>query len=103
MNREGHNLRSFLHALRNTGQITNVDQPLSTKFEVAAIEKALEDDKAVVINRPTEGKFPIVANLLISRSRFSTAISMEERDVEAFFLSSLTHASKPKRVNEGRF
>jgi UbiD family decarboxylase len=83
--------------------MATIDVPVSTRFDVAALEKALDGKKAVFVRKPSEGRFPIVANLLTSHAKFAEALRTDVASFEAFFLSSVSRASKPALVDQGAF
>jgi len=103
MDGEALSLRSYLLELRKRGRLVTVKTPVSTKFEVAALEKALDHSKAIQVTAPKDGAFPIVANLLISRADFAEALHKDVKQFEAFFQSSVNRASGPLVVEKGSF
>ncbi len=102
MKKEAPSLQSYLARL-GAKEIASFDAPVSTKFEVAALEKALDGRKAVMIKRPTTGRFPIVANLLSSHRKFAEALMTDVPSFEKFFMSSVAVPVKPALVDEGAF
>jgi UbiD family decarboxylase len=102
MRKGARSLHSYLGQLSPT-EIASFDDPVSTRFEVAALERALDGRKVVFIKKPSEGKFPIVANLLTSRQKFAEALGTDVPSFEQFFLSSVAAPSKPVLVDQGAF
>jgi 2,5-furandicarboxylate decarboxylase 1 len=102
MKEEPPELRTYLTRLKEKGQLVEVTEEVSTKFEVASLEKALDGHKALIV-KPKEGRFKIVANVLISRDRFAEAVGRSRASFEGFLLSSMEKASKPRTVDQGAF
>ncbi|HVP23715.1 MAG TPA: UbiD family decarboxylase [Conexivisphaerales archaeon] len=102
MKREAPSLPSYLSQL-GAKELTRIASPVSTLFEAAALEKALDGRSAVMISRPSTGKFPIVADLLTSRRKFAEALKTDVSSFERFFLSSVEAGSRPALVDEGPF
>ncbi len=102
MKKEAHSLQSYL-GLLGPKKIATIDSPVSTKFEVAALERALDGRRALLIKKPAGSKFPITANLLTSHAKFAEALSTDVASFERFFLSAAASPSKPSHVDEGSF
>ena len=67
-------LRSYISQLKKTREIKTIKRKVSTKYEIASITEKFEDSNALFFENVKGRKFPVVSNLIGTRSRFAQAL-----------------------------
>ncbi len=73
-------LRSYLQQLISSGEILNIDTPVSTTYEMAAVLKKLEP-RPVLFERIPESSFRAMGNLFSSKAAFAEYFSLQVKDI----------------------
>jgi len=64
------NLRKYLQRLKDTGELVTVTEPISKKYEIAAVMKKLEP-QPVLFENVKESEFGVVGNLFCTKGQFA--------------------------------
>ena len=82
-------LPDFITRLKNLGELQQLDAPVSTRLELAAIARKIssypEGGPALLFHKPGDSPYPLAANLFGSRQRMQLALGVDH-------LSDLTGA-----------
>jgi len=70
-------LRGFLSQLEAEGELERVKAEVSPRFEMAAIIRRLEGEKALIFERVKNSSFPVVAGVCATRERLFKALKVE--------------------------
>lgn len=73
-------LRDFINILKNRNQLIEIDKPVSTKYEIAALTKHMDNKEALLFNNIKEGNFRVITNTCGSRERFALALNTKDID-----------------------
>jgi 2,5-furandicarboxylate decarboxylase 1 len=73
-------LRSYLQQLTNSGELLSIKPPISKVYEAAGILKQLEP-RPVLFERVNESPFPVLGNLLCSKTAFARYLGIEVKDI----------------------
>jgi 4-hydroxybenzoate decarboxylase len=73
-------MREYIARLREQGELTVIDKPVSPKFELAAVTQRLQQksDRAILFSKVTGSTFPVVTNIYGSRHRLCEMIGAED-------------------------
>lgn len=96
-------LRSYIDAIKKSGNLSVIKKKVSTKYEIAAITAKVDGGNAVLFENIKESKLRLVANLVGTRARFAKAIGASESAIHDKVISAIEHAKKPKIVSTARF
>jgi 2,5-furandicarboxylate decarboxylase 1 len=88
-------MSEFLGILEKSTDIVRIRQPVSLKYEAAAIIKKL-GDKPVLFEKITESKYPVVANICASRDLVAKALNCEKSEIIGKMVNAIDH---PKKYN----
>lgn len=94
-------LRSFLEECKSRNELLEVDEELSTVFEVAAWLKKLDGGPVALFRNVRESEVPVVGGVCGSRSRILRALSVNERTFYEEVSNALTKPLKPVEVEDG--
>ena len=67
-------LRTFLSQIKKTNDLKTIKKRVSTKFEIATITEQFENSNALLFQNVIGRRFPVVSNLVGTRTRFAQAI-----------------------------
>ncbi len=84
-NRPAASLRSWLDHLAATDRLTVVKPGLDLRFQVAAVAKRLDGNKAALFPSPGGQTIPVVAGILSQRRWIAEAIGADEPNLPAVF------------------
>jgi 2,5-furandicarboxylate decarboxylase 1 len=73
-------LRSYIQKLTNSGELLNIKSPVSKVYEAAGILKQLEP-RPVLFEQVKESPFPVLGNLLCSKSAFAGYLGVEVKEI----------------------
>ena len=93
-------LRSFLAALRRSGDLLEVGRAVSPRFEVAGVTARADGGRAVLFGRVRGSGFRIATNLVGTRRRFARAVG--GADAHARIAAAARRPRRPGRA-PGRF
>ena len=97
-------MRDFLDMLARAGQLANVDRPVDTRFEVAAILKKAEAENgpAIRFDNVRGYDLPIVSGLYSLETRTAMAINANTRqDIPRKINEGISHPIPPVKVEAG--
>ncbi len=91
------NLRQFLQALRESGEVVNVHHEVDTDLELAEIHRrvAAADGPALFFHRVKNSPFPVVTNLFGSRKRVHLAFPHHPEKIIADLIKLMTQDFPP--------
>lgn len=92
------NLRQFIRALRENGEILDVTEPVDPNLEIAEIHRrvAAAEGPALFFHKVKGSTFPVVTNLFGSKRRIDLAFANRPDLVIANVIKSLTGPFPPK-------
>jgi len=93
-------LRQWLDYLHGNRRLAVARPDVALEFELAAIAKHLEAEKAVLFPAPGGHEIPVVANLLADRSWVADALGTTEADVVARYRDAVQNPLKPRDAAE---
>ncbi len=96
-----YSLAGFVDSIAKRRQLVKLPKKLSARFEAAAAEMFF-DSKSTVIIETEESNFPIVANLINTKNKYSLALGCDEDQVENVFSRAVAEARRP-REEDGEF
>jgi len=73
-------LRSFLKTLEESGELTRINKPVSTEYEMAGVTEAL-GEKPVFFENVKESSIPVVAGLLSSKDLIARALGITRNEL----------------------
>ena len=75
-------MRDYISRLRERGELTIVDTPVNSKFELAAVTQRLQEqsDNAILFRHVTGSKMPVVTNIYGSRRRLCEMIGASDNN-----------------------
>lgn len=96
------NLAETLEFLEQTGRLLRVDEPVSVRFEAAALlHLASRDGKAVYLGRPEPGAIPVVGNVLCHDGVLARALGVPpERAADEFLARAQAEPLEPRRLGD---
>jgi 2,5-furandicarboxylate decarboxylase 1 len=80
-------LRTYLQQLTTSGELIDIDTPVSTTYEMAGILKKLEN-RPVLFDHVQESSFRVMGNLFSSKVAFASYFSLQVKDI----IPALAHA-----------
>jgi 2,5-furandicarboxylate decarboxylase 1 len=94
-------LRNFLQKLAASEQLLQINDIVSTKYEIAALLRALTSKSAVKFNTIQGYSNPVVGGVCGSRERIYQALNIQSHQFHASLDAAINHPLKPKIVNDG--
>lgn len=93
-------LREFLAACQEAGDLIEVDRPISIDLEMGkALKKSYANDGPVIIfKNPTGKRFPAVGGVFGNRAKALRAFQATDADVHEKFIRGLNHPIEPVLV-----
>jgi 2,5-furandicarboxylate decarboxylase 1 len=73
-------LRSYLHQLTSSGELLQINTPISTTYEMAGILKKLEP-RPVLFENVKESSFKVMGSLFSSKAAFANYFSLQVKDI----------------------
>jgi len=93
-------LRSFLKELERDKDLIRIKDPVSIRFEVAAIMKELDCGPAIFFEKIKESDVPIVANVCGTRVRICRSLGVSEKGLYQRIMDSQMHPLRPTVVKD---
>ena len=90
-------MRAFLAALDAAGQVTTIEQTVSTDFEIAACLAELDAGPALRFERVNGYQMPVVGNLLNSLARFAMGLGTTQSKLQSAIIAAI-ETPLPHRV-----
>lgn len=94
-------LRSFLKELEKSNELIRIKNPISVKFEAAAVLKKFDRGPTVLFEKIKEGPAPVVANVCGTRERICRALNIRAEELHAKIIDASLHPVSPKVVKDG--
>lgn len=91
-------LRAWLRQLQATGRLATARSGVSLQFELAAIAKRLDGDKAVLFPKPGGQSMPIVAGLVGQRAWIAEALGVAQSELHAAYRRAAEQPVKWREV-----
>lgn len=98
------NLREFLNALEEAGELKRVKAEVDPKHEIGAISKILNErpnSEAVLFENPKGSSIPVLTQLLASDRRVAMALGLSEENVFEETVKRATKPIPPRLVSKG--
>ena len=96
-------LRSYISQLKKTREIKTIKRKVSTKYEIASITEKFEDSNALFFENVNGRKFPVVSNLIGTRSRFAQALGTKIPGIHQKMVKAISATKKPKITTNAKF
>ena len=98
-----YDLMEFLEKLEKADELIHIRDPLSPRFEIAAVIKYLTRKKnCALFFDDVEGyNIPVVGNVLGTKKRLALALGIEEIDLAGTYLRCRENPAKPVLVSDG--
>jgi len=93
-------LREFLEQMKLEGEVLRIKEKLSSKFEIAAIMKALDKGPILLFENVDEGTTKVVANVCATRERICKALNVEREGLYSKLVYAWENPSKPKLARD---
>jgi UbiD family decarboxylase len=84
------NLREHLQNLAERGELITITEPVSTKYEIAALLKKLEP-QPVLFENVIESKFQVVGNLFCSKAQFAEYFGISAEEIIPTLIQAIDH------------
>ncbi len=94
-------LRNFLQKLEASEQLLQINDTISTKYEVAALLRALTSESAVRFNKVHGYSNSVVGGICGTRERIYQALNMQSHQFHAGLDAAINHPLKAKIVDDG--
>ncbi len=95
-------LRSYLEMLDSSGLLLHVEREVDPLFELSAVVKAAEkENNAIMFHNVKGSKFPVVANIVVSRKMFSLLLGTTEANTVPEYVKRSENLIKPRIVSNG--
>jgi 4-hydroxy-3-polyprenylbenzoate decarboxylase len=82
-------MRTFLAALDAAGQVTTIEQTVSTDFEIAACLAELDAGPALRFERVNGHQMPVVGNLLNSLARVAMGLGTTQPKLQSAIIGAI--------------
>lgn len=82
-------LRTWLDYLKGKEELAVIDKRVSLEFELAAVTKKLDGQKAVLFTRVEDYEIPVVAGTASTRKQFADALDVTEKELIHKFLQAV--------------
>jgi len=93
-------LRSFMDKLRKRGLLEELDEPLSTRFEIAAVEKEFEKGPAFFVKKVKGTSIPVVFNIINSKEKYALALDTEKEKMHEILTQAALNPLAPKVLSK---
>lgn len=94
-------LRNFLQKLEASEQLLQINDTISTKYEVAALLRALTSESAVRFNKVHGYSNSVVGGICGTRERIYQALNIQSHQFHAGLDAAINHPLKTKIVDDG--
>jgi UbiD family decarboxylase len=94
-------LRSYLLKLEASEQLLQINDSVSTTYEIAALLHALTRESAVSFNEVQGYSNSVVGGICGTRERIYKALNVQSHQFHASLDAAINHPLKPKIVNDG--
>lgn len=96
----GASLRRWIDHLHRTDRLLTAPSSLSLKYEVAAVAKRLDEQKAVLFPSPSGHSVPVIAGILSSRKWIAEALGVSDDQLLSRFQQIVKNPIAPVEVSE---
>jgi len=93
-------LRSFLEEMEKEGEVIHVKEKVSTKFEIAALMKALDKGPILFFDNIKGFSAKVVANVCATRKRICKALNLSEGELYSKLTEAWKNPTPPKIVKD---
>jgi len=94
-------LRSQLKAVEEWGEVMRIPQEVDPRFELAAISKKLEREKALLFEKVKGFRMPVLVGLDNNRSRISRVLGTDDFGLTSRYLEAIRKPLPPTLVQDG--
>jgi len=92
-------LRDYIQKIDKNGELTRVKEPISTRYEIAAILKELEP-RTVVFENLGESDFGVIGNLFPTKNSFADYLEIAPHEIIPELTRAIKDHSKPEVVKK---
>ena len=96
-------LRVYISKLKKSKDIKIIKKPISLKYEIATITEKFENSNALFFENVKGRKFPVVSNLIGTRTRFAQALGIKIPDIHKKMVKAINSTQKPKITANAKF
>lgn len=93
-------MRGFVEALRDRGELVDVEHPIAAEYELSALLGLFDRGPAVRASNVTGSPMPVVGNLLNSRERLAAAVGCEVGDLLNEITAAIAGRQAPEVVTD---
>ncbi len=90
-------LEEYIKTLAQTGKLTTVSKPISKKFDVAGVLKALEPTP-VLFNNVEKSEFRVAGNLFCTKTQIADYFGIQTQDIIPTLTNAIEKRSRPEEV-----
>jgi len=94
------NFRDFLQILDDRGDLLLIDEPISTKLDIAAVMKQLEP-RPVLFENVIDSDFRVFGNLLCSKQQFADYFEIDPVEIIPMLSRAIGNPTTPEIIDEG--
>lgn len=99
--REKQSLRAYLERLRKNGQLLVCEKEINPKFEMGAIVKKFDGQKAILFNNIKGYNVPAIAGVCGSRERYAELLNVKSHELIFPLMEAVAHPKPYKIVSTG--
>jgi 2,5-furandicarboxylate decarboxylase 1 len=91
-------LHSFVEKLKKEGLLKEIDEPLSPRFEIAAIEKEFEKGPAIFVKKGVS--IPVIFSIINNKEKYALALGVEKEKMYEALIQAASTPIQPEIVNK---
>ena len=96
-----YDLRTQLQAVEEWGELARVSREVDSRFELAAVSKKMEADKAVLFEKVKRYAIPVVVGMDNSHSRISRVLGTDDFGLTGRYLEAIRNPLPALEVSDG--
>ena len=89
-------LRDFIDVLKSNNELIEIDKEVSSKYEIAALTKHMDNKEALLFNKIKESRLRVVTNVCGTRKRFALALNSSMEEIDKKIIDAINN---PKTAN----
>ncbi|MCM3397764.1 UbiD family decarboxylase [Oceanobacillus profundus] len=82
-------LRDWIYYLKEKDELATIKKEVSVEYEIAAVTKKLDGEKAVFFTKVKNYDMPVIAGTASTREQFANAINIKQDELNGKFLDAL--------------
>ncbi len=84
-------LRNFIDLLKSNNELLEIDKQVSSKYEIAALTKQMDNKEALLFNNIKESRFRVITNACGARRRFALALDTSVEKINEKMMNAITN------------